>query len=102
MKHFAPIVEIGCGANAYWANLMNNNKIDVVAFDTSLDDGGKIKSNTDDDGGKNKTKKRKHDDIALMKQLPLHHGGPEVLSSEKWTNCKIIHCINFCIYFIYL
>ena len=89
LKHFAPIVEIGCGANAYWMRIAMENDIDVVGFDTSLKDGGKIKSDASHDSD-DKTKKRKHDDIMLTKQLPLHHGGPEVLSSEKWKTGKII------------
>eukprot|EP01082_Thalassiosira_pseudonana_P009374 g8281.t1 g8281 contig29:151237-152360(+) len=42
-QHFAPIVEVGCGANAYWARWMHDvGGVDVVAFDVSLEEGGKI------------------------------------------------------------
>jgi len=42
-QRFGPIVEVGCGANAYWSKWMNaEGGVDVVAFDASLDVGGKI------------------------------------------------------------
>ncbi|KAL7499929.1 hypothetical protein ACHAWT_008063 [Skeletonema menzelii] len=77
-KHFGPIVEVGCGANAYWAKWMHNEGgVDVVAFDVSLNEGGKIsaskKSNKSDSSSKTRNKK---------KGLEIREGGPEKLSED--------------------
>ncbi len=77
-KHFGPIVEVGCGANAYWAKWMHNEgAVDVVAFDVSLTGGGKIsgpkKTNKTDTNNKTQNKK---------KGLVIREGGPELLSED--------------------
>jgi hypothetical protein len=77
-KHFGPIVEVGCGANAFWAKWMHDEGgVDVVAFDASLKEGGKIsgskKTNNNSDSS-NKTQKKKG--------LVIREGGPEMLSQD--------------------
>lgn len=77
-KHFGPIVEVGCGANAYWAHWMHNEgEVDVVAFDVSLTGGGKIsaskKTSKSDFSSKTQNKK---------KGLVIREGGPEMLSTD--------------------
>lgn len=42
LKHFSPIVEIGCGAQAYWCRLMEQSGIDVVGYDIQPESGGSI------------------------------------------------------------
>ena len=44
LKHYSPIVEIGCGANAYWSQCMANAGIDVVAYDVNPQSGGTIRN----------------------------------------------------------
>jgi hypothetical protein len=40
------VVEIGCGANAYWSRQMHDIGINVLAFDSHLNQGGKIHNKT--------------------------------------------------------
>lgn len=80
-QHFGPIVEVGCGANAYWSKWMNSEGgVDVVAFDVSLDVGGKIAT----EKSKKKSKKNKANDGNSDKKggLVIRQGGPEVLSGD--------------------
>mmetsp|Transcript_21598 Transcript_21598/g.40948 ORF Transcript_21598/g.40948 Transcript_21598/m.40948 type:complete len:421 (+) Transcript_21598:147-1409(+) len=105
-RHFGPIVEVGCGANAYWARWMNREGgVDVLALDVSLDVGGKIgmssaedgsvKDGNYDDGEKNKENDmRKNDKMKKMMMaknqggkpksngLEIRRGEPEMLSSD--------------------
>ncbi|KAL7447585.1 hypothetical protein ACHAXS_007900 [Conticribra weissflogii] len=107
-RHFGPIVEVGCGANAYWARWMNREGgVDVLALDVSLDAGGKIgllsdgneeDGNEEEDGKKKMEKKKKKSDLkeksddenenekrhVKLKRdgLEIRHGGPEMLSSD--------------------
>ena len=80
LKHFSPIVEIGCGANAYWSRLMAQVGVDIVAYDMFPEAGGQImESNNNDGKGKNKKRKRK----SQGETFQVQKGGPEVLSSKK-------------------
>lgn len=94
------IVEIGCGANAYWSRMMFRNGIDVMAFDSSLGDGGKI-TYVEKDGGskqhasmskKSKSKKRERDADKKMFDdgFVIHRGGPEVLSSNQEAQNRVL------------
>lgn len=98
------IVEIGCGANAYWARQMHDLGISVLAFDVQLNQGGVINSIDDekgtDDSGEINCKKRKHDSIqkdntardgdvdtdierkSFDNGLVIYKGGPNVLTSH--------------------
>ena len=78
-KYFGPIVEIGCGANAYWAKYLHaEGGVDVIAFDVSLKEGGKIsganKANKSDSSNKMQKEKR---------GLVIREGGPEMLSEDN-------------------
>jgi hypothetical protein len=69
-QEFSPIVEMGCGRNAYWANVMQRTgRVDVVAYDNNVEAGGVI--------GKNETRS-KHMSSSTAVVLPKR-GGPEVL-----------------------
>jgi len=70
LQHFGPIVEIGCGANAYWCRVMQDAGIDVIGYDTQPEKGGKIQS---------KKKKKKQQDSS---PFSITTGGPEVLSTD--------------------
>eukprot|EP00526_Cylindrotheca_closterium_P012148 CAMPEP_0113639930 /NCGR_PEP_ID=MMETSP0017_2-20120614/20955_1 /TAXON_ID=2856 /ORGANISM="Cylindrotheca closterium" /LENGTH=460 /DNA_ID=CAMNT_0000551183 /DNA_START=20 /DNA_END=1402 /DNA_ORIENTATION=- /assembly_acc=CAM_ASM_000147 len=72
LKEFSPIVEVGCGANAYWASCMKGEGIDVIAYDMQIDTGGKIKSKN----GKGKDKTHASESL-------VQHGGPESLEKHK-------------------
>lgn len=64
LKHFSPIIEIGCGANAYWCRQMISAGIDVVGYDQDPNKGGSI-------------------DRSFKEQQTEFHvrkGGPEVLA----------------------
>ncbi|KAL7536316.1 hypothetical protein ACHAXR_007080 [Thalassiosira sp. AJA248-18] len=80
-KHFGPIVEVGCGANAYWSKWMNSEGgVDVVALDVSLDTGGKI---TRTEKPKKKQKKSKSSDGGMKTGgLVIRQGNPKTLSEN--------------------
>ena len=77
-QHFAPIVEVGCGSNAYWAKWMHDvGGVDVIAFDVSLESGGKIHAKD----GKKKKKGTQEED-SKTDGLTIRRGGPSVLSTD--------------------
>jgi hypothetical protein len=79
-QHFGPIVEVGCGSNAYWANWMNaEGGVDVIAFDVSLESGGKIGLNN---GDKKQIKSKQNDGTDDRNRLVIRRGGPSSLSSD--------------------
>jgi len=80
LKHFGPIVEVGCGANAYWSKWMNAQVgVDVVALDLSLVEGGKISA----EKPKKKSKKNKASDGSIKTGgLDIRQGGPAALSED--------------------
>jgi len=89
-QHFSPIVEIGCGSNAYWAKFMKKTgRIDVVAYDSNIQAGGKIPS-------KGKGKKRQTSNTSDTKddssQFTIQKGGPEVLSLPELRNHTLFLC----------
>lgn len=77
IRNFAPIVEIGCGKNGYWAKCLKKSGVDIVAFDKSVDNGGQIM------GGRNietkKKKRRMKNKISSQNGFRVQQGGPEVL-----------------------
>jgi hypothetical protein len=79
-QHFGPIVEVGCGANAYWSKWMNSRGgVDVVALDASLEEGGKFST----DRRKKKPKNVEADDgITKAHKLIIRKGGPATLSED--------------------
>lgn len=76
LKHFAPLVEIGCGANAYWCKQMKRNGIDIVAYDSNPVNGGKIAKSKKSKGQKLQTKT----------------GGPEVLGHSSNEGRNLFLC----------
>ena len=102
LKHFGTktgksggIVEIGCGANAYWARMMSKHGIDVMAFDSSLGDGGQI-TEAEKAGGskhnksKSKKRKRKLDKKTFDDGFVIHRGGPKVLTTNKACQKRVL------------
>ena len=79
-KHFGPIVEVGCGSNAYWANWMARaGGVDVVALDLSLDSGGgKI--------NKNRTSGQSRGGCQVLR------GGPASLSENNLSSRTLFLC----------
>lgn len=78
-QHFAPIVEVGCGANAYWSRWMNTvGGVDVIALDASLGDGGKFSS----DERKRIPKTNNNYSDSKAHKLVIRHGGPASLSED--------------------
>ena len=76
-QQFGPIVEVGCGANAYWSRWMNKEgNVDVVALDMSLNDGGLINTTT-------KNKSEKNEANADNGGLVIKQGSPSTLSEDE-------------------
>mmetsp|Transcript_10068 Transcript_10068/g.28228 ORF Transcript_10068/g.28228 Transcript_10068/m.28228 type:complete len:358 (-) Transcript_10068:166-1239(-) len=91
LRHFSPIVEIGCGANAYWAQKMHSASIDVVAYDLAVEDGGHIQKK------EKKGKKRKSGSCAGEgdgngKHFAVRKGGPDILASGAVRNRALFLC----------
>lgn len=62
IRHFSPIIEIGCGAQAYWCSTMRQSGIDVIGFDVEPSTGGTISKST-----------------VFQSQFQVMRGGAEVL-----------------------
>ena len=105
VKAFAPIVEIGCGSNAYWASCMQREGIDVVAYDINVETGGKIQRKGEGpkqsqrqskapslvrQGGPSKLKE--HSDRTLFLCYPDEEGeGIGAQCLEHFTGTHVIH-----------
>lgn len=79
LKHLSPVVEIGCGANAYWCRVMTQAGVDVVGYDGNPQGGGKIQNQ--------KSSKRKRQPSFRVRQ-----GGPEVLARDEMKNRTLFVC----------
>jgi len=66
LQNFSPLVEIGCGANAYWCKAMKAAGIDIVGYDLQPEEGGKINKQHKGGGG-----------------FAVKQGGPDVLANFK-------------------
>ena len=75
LRHFDPLIEIGCGSNAYWCRQMIAEGIDIVGYDVSPDQGGKIKGS-----GSTQT------------DFTVYKGGPEVLALKENANRTLFLC----------
>lgn len=73
LKEFSPLVEIGCGSNAYWCQLLRKAGVDIIGYDVNISSGGLI-------GGD--SKKKKSEDAAKHPWF-LKQGGPGILSSKE-------------------
>ena len=73
IKEFSPLVEIGCGSNAYWCKILTEAGVDIVGYDVNTASGGLIE-------GKSTTNNKK-----LAASLPsyIKQGGPDILSSKE-------------------
>lgn len=92
LKHFSPMVEIGCGSNAYWSKLMQLHGIDVMAFDAEPLEGGLIKSKRcrNSHHGE-KVSVEEPSNRSMNQTLSVQLGGPDVLSSPKWKSCMFFY-----------
>jgi hypothetical protein len=80
LRHFSPLIEIGCGANAYWCRQMLQAGIDVVGYDKDPSGGGRIGANKNDAG------------TETQKSFKVHKGEPEVLSEKKHAHRTLFLC----------
>jgi len=93
---FSPLIEIGCGSNAYWAKYMKHTAgVDVLAFDRNIHQGGKICSQ----GKEKKGKKKKSSDgtsngRGKVKDASnfIEQGGPEVLERPDIKSRTLFLC----------
>jgi hypothetical protein len=83
LHHFAPLIEIGCGANAYWCRqLIQQYGTDVVGYDVAPHSGGSIASQV----ARQNNAKRKRNEFTV--QL----GGPDVLSQSEHQHRTLFLC----------
>jgi hypothetical protein len=75
LKNFSPIVEIGCGANAYWCSCMKAAGIEVVGYDLEPKKGGKINKESQ-----------------ARSTFEVRFGGPEALQREDLHNHSLFLC----------
>lgn len=78
LKHFSPIIEIGCGCRAYWCSLMKNAGVDVIGYDNDPERGGTI--------GKGKVSQ------SPGLQFHVRRGGPEVLALPEHAQRSLFLC----------
>jgi hypothetical protein len=57
-KEFSPLLEIGCGANAYWCQVLKKASVDIVGHDSNAQAGGKIEEQQEQPASSNKKKKK--------------------------------------------
>ena len=73
-RHFGPVVEVGCGANAYWSRWMHAaGGVDVVALDANVAGGGRISGPSESNQMLDDTHKR---------GFAIRQGSPETLSRD--------------------
>jgi hypothetical protein len=112
LSYFSPIIEIGCGKNAYWCQQMKQHGIDVMGYDINLHAGGTIidyHPDTNDNDSNNKKNKKKNDQqnhnnknsnkkkkqqVTKDGETDFHvrHGGPEVLKLSSNQNRTLFLC----------
>lgn len=97
IKHFAPVIEIGCGKNAYWANILHQCGIDVLAYDRNVHSGGTISIPSGDETSGKSNKKIKIEEgkqDSTIGAVKVKQGGPEVLSTDeiKASNRTLMLC----------
>jgi hypothetical protein len=88
LAHFGPIIEMGCGANAYWCRQMQAASIDVVGYDVSPRSGGTIK-----EPSKKSKQTSKNKGIAVgAKDFCVQRGDPQVLADPQHQNRTLFLC----------
>jgi hypothetical protein len=75
LRHFSPLIEVGCGAQAYWCVQMQRAGIDVIGFDREPNSGGKIKK-----------------ELATKTFFRVEQGGPEVLARPEHSSRSLFLC----------
>jgi hypothetical protein len=90
LKHLSPLVEIGCGANAYWLKLMQRQAgIDIVGYDVNLEQGGTIVDTDNSNATKQLDRnKRKGSDPSFR----IRQGGPNVLELKENAKRTLFLC----------
>lgn len=83
LKEFSPLVEIGCGSNAYWCRILQQHGIDIIGYDVNVASGGKINGANNDTTTKTKTKTKKGKKSNDTSPSFLRQGGPDVLASKE-------------------
>jgi hypothetical protein len=114
-QHFSPLIEIGCGKNAYWAQWMTKNSassvangsgvdgdgatsgsIDIVAYDVSPTSGGQLGLDPSSDPDANSRQSKKQKKRLKQKQksngIDVQEGGPAVLVQDKYKNHTLFLC----------
>jgi len=82
LKEFSPLVEIGCGRNAYWCRFMRAHGVDVVGYDREPHEGGIIQS------GKPTGEHQKFENLSFK----VYKGGPEMLRLDENSKRTLFLC----------
>eukprot|EP00934_Nitzschia_sp_Nitz4_P005949 Nitzschia sp. Nitz4//scaffold212_size37733//19087//20241//NITZ4_007734-RA/size37733-processed-gene-0.35-mRNA-1//1//CDS//3329542025//5939//frame0 len=80
-RSLEPLVEIGCGANAYWCKVLKQAGVDIVGYDVNVEQGGKISH-----------KSKKGSDKPAQTEKLVRSGGPEVLSLPELQGKTLFLC----------
>lgn len=72
LQAFGPLIEIGCGANAYWCRQMKQYGVDIVGYDLFPNEGGQLDEKKNDE----KSLATTPQDFLVQK------GGPEMLAKH--------------------
>lgn len=87
LKEFSPILEVGCGANAYWCRQMKAAGIDIVGYDASPGQGGTIGGGDNDQSSSGSGSGAKQ-----QTEFAVQQGGPEVLALPKNSKRTLFLC----------
>ena len=77
LQHFSPIVEVGCGANAYWCRQMQAAGVDCRGYDVAPDRGGLVPQEDEEEQTVKQSHKRPLTNFCVRK------GGPDVLTRHS-------------------
>ena len=77
LKYFSPIVEMGCGANAYWCRQMQAAGVDCLGYDVAPDRGGLVPQDDDEVDPIKQNRKQ------AVTNFRVRTGGPDVLTRHS-------------------
>lgn len=78
LKNFSPLIEIGCGSNAYWCSIMQRPGIDIVGYDIKPETGGLLSHPSGVS--------------PAIGRFPVRKGGPNVLENDDNRNRTLFLC----------
>jgi hypothetical protein len=99
LQYYSPLIEIGCGTNAYWCQQMlsYDPTVDIIGYDINIHHGGIIhpspnKSRNRNDIGSMSSNSTTASRSKMKKKFQVRYGGPEVLKDPNHQNRTLFLC----------